>query len=96
MLEEKSENEEDNIKQKIETGVDINTILFETKFFEIFAIGTSKGLQIRKVKGEKKPVFEDKSGACLSLCYDKSKSYLFAGFADGNIRVYKTSNSGEN
>ena len=93
---EKSENEEDNIKQKIETGVDINAILFETKFFEIFAIGTSKGLQIRKVKGEKKPVFEDKSGACLSLCYDNSKSYLFAGFADGNIRVYKTSNSGEN
>ena len=88
--------EEENIKQTIETGVDINAILFETKFFEIFAIGTSKGLQIRKVKGEKKPVFEDKSSACLSLCYDKSKSYLFAGFADGTIRVYKTSNSGEN
>ena len=95
MQDEKSENEEDNIKQKIETGVDINSILFETKFFEIFAIGTSKGLQIRKVKGEKKPVFEDKSGACLSLCYDNTKSHLFAGFADGNIRVYKTSNSGE-
>jgi len=93
---ENSENEEDNIKQKIETGVDINAILFESKFFEIFAIGTSKGLQIRKVKGEKKPVFEDKFGACLSLCYDKSKSYLFAGFIDGTIRVYKTSNSGEN
>ena len=93
---ERSENEEDNIKQKIETGVDINAILFESKFFEIFAIGTSKGLQIRKVKGEKKPVFEDKFGACLSLCYDKSKSYLFAGFIDGTIRVYKTSNSGEN
>jgi len=96
MPDEKSENEEDNIKQKIETGVDINAILFETKFFEIFTIGTSKGLQIRKVKGEKRPVFEDKCGACLSLCYDKSKSYLFAGFADGNIRVYKTSNNGEN
>ena len=93
---ENSENEEDNIKQRIETGVDINAILFESKFFEIFAIGTSKGLQIRKVKGEKKPVFEDKFGACLSLCYDKSKSYLFAGFIDGTIRVYKTSNSGEN
>jgi guanine nucleotide-binding protein subunit beta-2-like 1 protein len=90
------ENAENEVKQTIEAGVDINAILFETKFFEIFAIGTSKGLQIRKVKGEKKPVFEDKSGACLSLCYDKSKSYLFAGFADGNIRVYKTSNSGEN
>ena len=88
--------EEENIKQTIETGVDINAILFESKFFEIFAIGTSKGLQIRKVKGEKKPVFQDNVGACLSLCYDKSKDYLFAGYADGTIRVYKTSNSGEN
>ena len=94
--EEQPENEEDTIKQTIETGVDLNAILFESKFFEIFAIGTAKGLQIRKVKGEKKPVFEEKSGACLSLCYDKSKSYLFAGFMDGTIRVYKTSNSGEN
>ena len=88
--------EEENVKQTIETGVDINAILFESKFFEIFAIGTSKGLQIRKVKGEKKPVFQDNFGACLSLCYDKSKDYLFAGYADGTIRVYKTSNSGEN
>ena len=95
--ENKKENEEDNIKQTIDTGVDINTILFESKFFEIFAIGTSQGLQIRKIKGEKKPVFKDykkECGACLSLTYDKSKDYLFAGFADGTIRVYKTSNSG--
>ena len=94
------ENAENEVKQTIEAGVDINAILFETKFFEIFAIGTSKGLQIRKVKGEKekekKPVFEDASGACLSLCYDKSKSYLFAGFSNGVIKVYKTSDSGEN
>ena len=94
--EEASGKEEDNVKQSIETGVDINAILFESKFFEIYAIGTSKGLQIRKVKGEKKPVFQDNVGACLSLCYDKSKDYLFAGYADGTIRVYKTSNSGEN
>ena len=93
IVENSTGHEEENIKQVIETGVDINTILFESKFFEIFAIGTSKGLQIRKVKGEKKPVFEDKSGACLSLTYDKSKNYLFAGFADGTIKVYKTSSA---
>ena len=91
--EEASENEEENIKTTIETGVDINAILFETKFFEIFAIGTSKGLQIRKIKNGNKPVFEDKSGPCLSLAYDKSKEYLFAGYADGVIRVFKTSSS---
>ena len=93
--EEGVESNEDNVKQVIETGVDINAIDFETKFFEIYAIGTNKGLQIRKIKGEKKPVFEDKYGACLSLTYDKSKSYLFAGFQDGTIKVYKTSNLGE-
>ena len=91
--EEASENEEENIKTTIETSVDINAILFETKFFEIFAIGTSKGLQIRKIKNGNKPVFEDKSGPCLSLAYDKSKEYLFAGYADGVIRVFKTSSS---
>ena len=87
---------EDNVKQTIETNVDINAILFDSQFFEIYAIGTSKGLQIRKIKGGTKPVFEDKAGACLSLAYNKDKSYLFAGFADGTIRVYKTSNNGEN
>jgi len=86
---------ESQVKQTIEAGVDINAILFDSKFFEIFAIGTSKGLQIRKVKGEKKPEFEDKKGACLSLCYDKTRTYLFAGFVDGTIRVYKTTNIGE-
>ena len=95
ILEEPSENEENNIKSTIETGVDINAILFETKFFEIFAIATSKGLQIRKIKGGNK-CFEDKQGACLSLAYDTTKEYLFAGYADGTIRVYKTLNSGEN
>ena len=96
IVENSTGQEEENIKQVIETGVDINTILFESKFFEIFAIGTSKGLQIRKVKGEKKPVYSDDKGACLSLTYDKTKEYLFAGFADGTIRVYRTTNTGDN
>ena len=92
--EEESENE---TKQTIETGIDINAILFESKFFQIYALGTSKGLQIRKIKGGKKPDFEDKeNGACLSLAYDKGKEYLFAGFADGTIKVYKTLNESEN
>ena len=88
---------ENDVKQTIETGIDINAILFESKFFQIFALGTSKGLQIRRIKGSKKPEFEDnENGACLSLAYDKSKDYLFAGFADGTIKVYKTLNEGEN
>ena len=91
--EEASENE---VKQTIETGIDINAILFESKFFQIYALGTSKGLQIRRIRGSKKPDFEDnENGACLSLAYDKSKEYLFAGFADGTIKVYKTLKEGE-
>ena len=89
------ESNENDVKQVIETGIDINAILFESKFFQIYALGTSKGLQIRRIKS-KKPDFEDnENGACLSLTYDKSKEYLFAGFADGTIKVYKTLNEGE-
>ena len=87
----------DDAKQSFETGVDINSILFASKFFHIYALGTSKALQIRKIKGGKKPDFEDnENGACLSLTYDKSKDYLFAGFANGTIAVYKTLNEAEN
>ena len=89
----------DNIdaKQTIETGIDINSILFESKYFHVYALGTSKGFQIRKINGGKKPDFDDSEyGACLSLTYDKSKEYLFAGFADGTIAVYKAKNEGEN
>jgi len=86
---------ENEVKQVIETGIDINAILFESKFFQIYALGTSKGLQIRRIKA-KKPDFEDnENGACLSLTYDKSKEYFFAGFADGTIKVYKTLNESE-
>ena len=95
-FEEKDSEKESAVRQTIEIGTDINVILFETKFFQIFAIGTSKGLQIRKIKGAKKPDFEDnENGACLSLTYDKSKEYLFAGFADGTISVYKALNEAE-
>ncbi len=86
---------ESNVKQEIETKVDIHAIDFESKYFEIYAIGTDKGLQIRKIKGDKKPFFKDEYGPCYSLVYDSSKTYLFAGYADGTIKVYRTSNFGE-
>ena len=95
-IEEIEQENENEAKQVIETGADVNTILFESKFFQIYALGTNKGLQIRKIKGGKKPEFEDnENGACLSLTYDKSKEYLFAGFADGTISVYKALNEAE-
>jgi len=98
----KEENDEKNFKYVIETGVDINCILFDTKFFEMFAIGTNKGLQIRRIdKKQTKPIVfsypkRGETKACLSLTYDRSKNYLFAGFADGVIRVYKIGAKDEN
>ena len=50
--------EEGNANQTIETNIDINAILFDSHFFEIDAIGTSKGLHIRKIKGGAKPIFK--------------------------------------
>ncbi len=94
-IQDESDNQGDSVKQEIETKVDIHAIDFETKYFEIYAIGTNKGLQIRKIKGDKKPFFKDEYGPCYSLVYDPSKTYLFAGYADGTIKVYKASNLGE-
>ena len=90
-----SENEND-AKHVLEKVVDINAILYESKFFQVYALGTNKGLQIRKIRGGKKPKFEDnENGACFSFIYGKSKEYLFAGFADGSISVYKAVNESE-
>ena len=80
----------DQEKQVIESNVDINTIAFESKQFAIIALGTSTGLQILNVK-DKKSIYENEfiKSPCISLCYDQTKEYLFAGHADGKIRVYK-------
>ena len=86
------------LKQEIETGVDINGILFESKYLELFLIATSKGLQIRKIKGDgplfEYPVLEEGkkqslNNACNCLIYEPNKEYLFAGFNDGTIRVFR-------
>lgn len=84
------ESKEDTCRQTIETNVDVNTILFDSKYFNLYAIGTAEGLQIREVKGG--ILFKDKlpkEYACNCLCYDPSKNYLFAGYSDGIIRVFK-------
>ena len=89
---------DDDKEQEIETGVDINGILFESKYLELFLIATSKGLQIRKIKGDgplfEYPVLEEGkkqslNNACNCLIYEPNKEYLFAGFNDGTIRVFR-------
>ena len=87
---------EDVAKQSIETNVDVNAISFNSNHFAIVALGTSSGLQIRNVKkGTIAYENKDVKSPCLSLAYDESKKYLFAGHADGTIRVYTIENSQE-
>ena len=78
---------EENIKQIQKNKYEINKILFDSKFFTIFFIGDNKGLKVKSVRGNFK-YFEDNTVACYSICFDRRKNFLFAGFGDGNIRVY--------
>ena len=75
------------IKTLKKNKYEINKILFDSKFFPIFFIGDNKGLKIKSVKGNFK-YFEDNTAACYSMCFDRRKNFLFAGFGDGIIRVY--------
>ena len=82
-------------KQKFEINVDVNAVNFQSCYFGIIALGTSTGIQFRSVK-TKELLYSNEnipSSACLSICYDSSKKYVFAGHADGTIRVYQISPS---
>lgn len=80
--------EEIQNKGFIQNENEIKKILFEDKFFTIIFIGDNKGFQIRPNKGNGSLILNDIS-PCLSLCFDNNKNYLFAGFGDGIIRIYK-------
>ena len=63
-------------------------ILFIDEFYEIVFVGSEKGLIIKGIKDDE--TFTINNGEeCLSLCFDKSKTYLFAGFKNGIIKVFK-------
>jgi WD40 repeat protein len=84
-------NETDTLKQTLDVNADLNAISFESTYFTLISLGTSKGLSIREIKGNT-AIFEKSYGtnvACLSLAWDANKEHLFAGFSDGFIRVYK-------
>ena len=82
--------DEKNIKMIIKNEVEINNILYESKFYAIVFIGTNKGLIVRTLKPNK-IVYKDNTGACLSFCFDKNKNYLFAGYEEGIIKIYNVS-----
>ena len=76
----------------IKNGSEIKNILFEDKYFQFIFIGDNKGFKIRFVnennKKNKSLIFIDFT-PCLSLCFSNNKKYLFAGFGDGIIRIYR-------
>lgn len=78
-----------DLKSTIEVNADINAISFESKYFYAISVATSKGLLIHEVSKTNKVLFTENYGGCHSLAWDDSKTYLFAGFADGAIRVFK-------
>ena len=81
-------NEEEYITYIMKNDDEINSILFEDKFFTYIFIADNKGFKIRRIKPNK-IIFKDNSAACLSLCFDKNKNYIFAGFEDGIIKVFQ-------
>lgn len=95
-----NQNESDTLKQEFDIHADLNALSYESKFFTVISLATSKGISVRDIKGEvelydrsytTKGTKEGKVNyyACNCLAWDPTKTYLFAGFTDGIIRVYK-------
>ena len=77
------------LKNSIDVNADINAISFENKYYMAITSATSKGLFVNEVSKNHKLYSYEQGGACLSLAWDETRKYLFAGFADGAIRVYE-------
>lgn len=88
-----AENQADELKQQYDIGADLFAINYEHKYFGVFSVGSANGLTIKDIS-EGKDLFTfnyGKNVACHCLAFDPTKRYLFAGFTDGAIRVYKFS-----
>jgi len=76
-------------KSSIDVNADLNAISFESKYYMTISCATSKGLFINEVNKLNNSLYKKEIAACHSLAWDESKNYLFAGFADGVVRVFK-------
>lgn len=88
-----SNGESDTLKQTIDANADLYDLSYVSKYFTVISLATSKGLVIREIKGNYEGVVKTygKNNACLCLAWDSTRTYLFAGFTDGVIRVFKYS-----
>lgn len=77
------------LKSTIDVNADLNAISFESKYYMTISCATSKGLFVNEVNKLNNSFYSKVNCACYSLAWDESKNYLFAGFADGVVRVFK-------
>lgn len=82
------------LKSTIDVNADLNAISFEHKHYTAIACATSKGLSINEVNKTNTSIYSRQDCACHSLAWDETKTYLFAGYADGVIRVFKFKSEG--
>ena len=87
----KVEDDHGEVKSTIDLGKDLNAIAFHSNSFIAISCATSEGLVINEVNKSNKALYAPKfpGGSCHSLCWDQEGRYLFAGFADGTIRVIR-------
>ena len=79
---------DNNIKRILNISCKLNKFLYINEFYEIVFVGSEKGLIIKGIKDDE--TFKiNNTEDCLSLCFDKSKTYLFAGFKNGIIKVFQ-------
>jgi guanine nucleotide-binding protein subunit beta-2-like 1 protein len=83
----------DDGKTELKSTVDINSeihaISFESKYYMAISCATRDGLVVNEVSKPNRLYQSNLGGGCTSLAWDESKTYLFAGFMDGGIRVYR-------
>ncbi len=79
--------------KKIDINADLNAICYDNQYLSFITLATSKGISVRDINGTQEVYGKTygNNNACLSIAFDQSKQFLFAGFSDGIIRVYKFS-----
>jgi len=88
------ESKEESVSKSLNLLSELHDVAYDSKYFSVIAAATNRGLVIRDIESNK-DVYDSKDVAknqsCYCLAWDPSNTYLFAGFNDGAIRVFKFS-----
>lgn len=79
-------------KKRIDTNSSLHAVSYVDKHVQYVFAGTDKGFGIYDLTSGKalsEYSFGSRS-ACLSIAWDASKNYIFTGYADGRIRVFRS------